>query len=110
MAEQATETRWRNRIVRSGDAPLAEITANPKNWRGDGSTIERIQVERYHRFKAENGYTADEIDRKRLALEGVQVPITAPWNVELLRGAGFREIDCFWRWENFGAWLAVKSS
>jgi hypothetical protein len=24
---------WRNRIVRSGDAALAEITANPANWR-----------------------------------------------------------------------------
>jgi hypothetical protein len=24
---------WRNRIVRSGDAPLADIAANPENWR-----------------------------------------------------------------------------
>lgn len=77
---------------------------------GYGATIERLMVDRYHRFKAENGYTADEIERKRLALEGVQVPMTAHWNEDLLRTAGFREVDCFWRWENFGAWVAVKDA
>lgn len=78
--------------------------------RGDalGAMLDGLQVRRYHRFKAENGYTSDEIDRKRLALEGIQVPITAAWNEDLLRGAGFRDVDCFWRWENFGAWVAVK--
>lgn len=75
---------------------------------GAGAALDGLQVRRYHRFKAENGYTSDEIDRKRLALEGVQVPITAAWNEDLLRGAGFRDVDCFWRWENFGAWVAVK--
>lgn len=75
---------------------------------GHGATVERVMVDRYHRFKAENGYTADEIERKRLALEGVQVPMTAGWNEDLLRSAGFRESDCFWRWHNFGAWVAVK--
>jgi tRNA (cmo5U34)-methyltransferase len=37
------------------------------------------------------------------------VPVTAGWNEEMLRGAGFQEIDCFWRWLNFAGWVAVKS-
>ena len=103
-------TGWRNRIVRSGDAPLAEITANPKNWRGDGSTIERIQVERYHRFKAENGSTADEIGpeatraRRRPGSEYRALERRAP------PGAASARLTVSRRWENVGAWLAVKSS
>ncbi|MGH3921557.1 MAG: hypothetical protein ACRDS1_01640 [Pseudonocardiaceae bacterium] len=42
-------------------------------------------------------YTQEEIDRKRLSLEGVLVPVTAKWNVEMLRAAGFQQVDCFWR-------------
>jgi tRNA (cmo5U34)-methyltransferase len=62
----------------------------------------------YHSLKAENGYSGDEIDRKRLALEGVLVPVTAKWNEELLRAAGFQEVECFWRWMNFAGWVAVR--
>lgn len=40
--------------------------------------------------------------------EGVQVPVTASWNVDLLRSAGFRQIECYWRWCNFAAWVGVK--
>jgi tRNA (cmo5U34)-methyltransferase len=65
-------------------------------------------VEEHLAMKARNGHTPDEIDRKRLALEGVLVPVTAPWNEELLRAAGFAQIDCVWRWQNFAAWVAVR--
>ena len=27
---------------------------------------------------------------------------------EGLRDAGFKEVDCFWRWMNFAAWVAIK--
>ena len=53
-------------------------------------------------------YTQEEIDRKRLSLEGVLVPVTAAWNEDMLRREGFRNVDCFWRWMNFAAWVAVK--
>jgi len=46
-------------------------------------------------------------ERKRLSLEGVLVPVTARWNEELLRSAGFTQVDCFWRWMNFSAWVGV---
>ena len=50
----------------------------------------------------------DDIDRKALSLEGVLVPVTAKWNEELLQMAGFRQVDCFWRWMNFAGWIAIK--
>ena len=70
----------------------------------------RVMIGHYHKMKAEHGYSAEEIERKRLALEGVLVPVTARWNEEMLRGAGFRDVDCFWRWMNFAAWVAVNAA
>ena len=52
--------------------------------------------------------TREEINRKRFALEGVLVPVTARWNEELLNGAGFRQVDSIWRWMNFAGWVAIK--
>lgn len=75
---------------------------------GESAKIDGLMVERYHQMKRDNGYSADEVERKRLALEGVQVPITARWNEDLLRTAGFKYVDCFWRWMNFAGWIAVK--
>ena len=75
---------------------------------GSNAEIEAVMAERYLKLKADAGYSAEEIQRKRLSLEGVLVPVTAAWNEELLRQAGFRKIDCFWRWMNFAGWLAVK--
>ncbi len=64
----------------------------------------------YRDLKADNGYTDEQIDRKRLSLEGVLVPVTARWNEELLRMAGFTSVDCFWRYLNFAGWIACKES
>jgi tRNA (cmo5U34)-methyltransferase len=76
-----------------------------------GATVDLdgLMVDRYHKMKREAGYSQEEIDRKRYALEGVLVPMTARWNEELLAQAGFAQIDCFWRWMNFAAWVAVKN-
>lgn len=75
---------------------------------GNTAAIDKTMVDLYHRMKKENGYTDDAIERKKLALEGVLVPLTAHFNEELLRSAGFSRVDCFWRWMNFAAWVAVK--
>lgn len=76
---------------------------------GETAKLDRLFVDCYYAMKADHGYSQDAIERKRLALEGVLVPVTAAWNVELLRQAGFRQVDCFWRWMNFAAWIAVKA-
>ena len=75
---------------------------------GKSADLDRALVDVYYDFKRRMGYTQEEIDRKRLSLEGVLVPVTAEWNEELLHGAGFARVDCVWRWSNFAAWLAVK--
>lgn len=75
---------------------------------GQGATIDEHLVELYHARKHAMGYSQESIERKRQALEGVLVPITAAQNVDLLERAGFRTVDCFWRWMNFGAWVAFK--
>lgn len=77
---------------------------------GQTADIDEAMVDAYYRLKAGNGYSQEQIQRKRLSLEGVLVPVTARWNEELLYGAGFRQVDCFWRWMNFAGWLAVKAS
>jgi tRNA (cmo5U34)-methyltransferase len=76
--------------------------------RGATPCADRLLVENYHAMKAANGYTAEEIERKRLALEGVLVPETARGNERLLAQAGFTHVECFWRWMNFAGWVAVK--
>jgi tRNA (cmo5U34)-methyltransferase len=75
-----------------------------------GATAEHdaLMVETYHALKGANGYGSEEIERKRRALEGVLVPVTAEWNEDLLRQAGFRAVDCFWRWMNFAGWVAIR--
>ena len=75
---------------------------------GSSAEIDRALAETYYSLKREHGYSEEEIERKRLSLEGVLVPVTAKWNEELLRDAGFRQVDCFWRWMNFAGWVAVK--
>lgn len=76
---------------------------------GAGALTDRLMVDLYHANKKANGYSDEEIDRKRLALEGVLVPVSARWNEEMLHAAGFREVECVWRWMNFAAWVAVKA-
>lgn len=75
---------------------------------GADAFADRLLVETYLARKGENGYTPEQIAAKRRSLEGVLVPVTAEWNVDLLRHAGFRHIDCYWRHLNFAAWVAVK--
>lgn len=75
---------------------------------GAAGVIDEVMTTHYLDLKREQGYSEDEIARKRLALEGVLVPVTATWNEELLRAAGFAPVECFWRWLNFAGWIALK--
>lgn len=75
---------------------------------GNTALINKSLVKNYYDLKKNNGYSQEEIDRKRLSLEGVLVPVTAKWNEEMLIQAGFKQVDCFWRWMNFAGWIAIK--
>jgi len=75
---------------------------------GAGSVIDGAMVEEYSDYKGITGYSADDIQRKRLALEGVLIPSLASSHMENLRSVGFRQVDCFWRWMNFAGFIGVK--
>lgn len=70
--------------------------------------VDAALVDLYHANKRACGYSQDEIDRKRFSLEGVLVPVTARWNEDMLASAGFSSVECFWRFLNFAAWVAIK--
>jgi len=75
---------------------------------GASAEIDSTMIELYYNLKRDNGYTDEQIERKRLSLEGALVPVTAKWNEEMLKITGFSQVDCFWRWMNFAGWIAVK--
>lgn len=75
---------------------------------GASVDLDGAMIDVYHALKETAGYSKAEIERKRVAIEGTLVPITARWNEDLLRDAGFTQVDCFWRWMNFAGWIAVK--
>jgi tRNA (cmo5U34)-methyltransferase len=49
-----------------------------------------------------------EIAQKREALENVLIPYRIEENIDLLRNAGFRSVESFFRWYNFCGILATK--
>ena len=109
---QFTPIEHRLRIVRSAWRALRPGGALilVEKVLGASADIDALFVEKYHDVKRANGYSEDEIVRKKLSLEGVLVPVTAAWNEDILRASGFSEVDCFWRWMNFAGWVAVKAA
>jgi tRNA (cmo5U34)-methyltransferase len=75
---------------------------------GDGSLFNRLFIERYYGFKRRMGYSELEISQKREALENVLIPYRLQENRNLLLGAGFREVEVFFKWYNFAGFVAVK--
>jgi tRNA (cmo5U34)-methyltransferase len=77
--------------------------------RGTSEATDALMTGLYHGLKRANGYGDEEIERKRLSLEGVLVPATARWNEAVLADAGFDDVECFWRCLNFAGWIGIKN-
>lgn len=75
---------------------------------GRDSFTDQMLIDTYLARKGENGYTQEQIQNKRRSLEGVLVPVTAAWNEEMLRTAGFHHVEPVWRQLNFAGWVAVR--
>jgi tRNA (cmo5U34)-methyltransferase len=95
---------WVNRgLVAGGALVVAEkILTN-------SSDMNRYFIEFYYDFKRRNGYSEEEILRKREALENVLVPYRADENIELFRRNGFPVVETVFQWYNFAAFLALKT-
>jgi tRNA (cmo5U34)-methyltransferase len=74
----------------------------------EDSMLNRMYIELYYRYKAKQGYTAEEIQRKRESLENVLVPYRVEENTELLKRCGFDAVDTCFRWFNWAAFVALK--
>src|SRR4029079_11354734 len=75
---------------------------------GQTARLHEVFDDEYLRMKSRNGYSDEAIARKRASLEGVLVSVDANTNERWLREAGFRQVDCYYRWLNFAGWVAVR--
>ncbi len=76
---------------------------------GDYEFADKFLTETYYDYKAENGYTRENIERKRMSLENVLIPFPS-WRTEAyMHGAKFIHIQPFWRALQFCGWMAFKS-
>jgi len=73
------------------------------------SKFMKLQTFMYEEFKARNGYSAEEIERKKAALENVLVPLTWEEQLELIKSAGFSTVEPVIKWNNFMSVIAVKA-
>lgn len=65
-------------------------------------------IEIYEKYKISQGYSKFEIAQKREALENVLIPYSEYENKELCLNAGFRMIECVFKWANFASFVAFK--
>jgi tRNA (cmo5U34)-methyltransferase len=72
------------------------------------SDMNRFFIDFYYNFKKRNGYSDNEILRKREALENVLIPYRISENYELFRRNGFEIVETFFQWFNFAGFLCVK--
>jgi tRNA (cmo5U34)-methyltransferase len=101
---------YRERVVKSIFDGLADngCLIVVEKVLGENSTFNRLFIKHYYEMKRRNGYSEMEISQKREALENVLIPYRLEENKELLRGAGFRHVDVFFKWYNFCGMIALK--
>jgi tRNA (cmo5U34)-methyltransferase len=101
---------YRERLVRSVHRGMKEngCLILVEKVLGEHSTFNRLFIQHYYEMKVRNGYSTLEIAQKREALENVLVPYRLEENKELLRAAGFRYADVFFKWYNFCGIIALK--
>lgn len=74
----------------------------------NNSDLNRFFIEMYYEFKRRNGYSENEILRKREALENVLIPYRLDENLELFRRNGFEMVEPIFQWYNFAGFLCIK--
>jgi tRNA (cmo5U34)-methyltransferase len=73
------------------------------------SHMDRFFVDFYYDLKKRNNYSAEEIRRKREALENVLVPYCTTDNLALFKRNGFQLVEPFFQWYNFAGYLCIKT-
>jgi tRNA (cmo5U34)-methyltransferase len=73
----------------------------------ENTRIQDIFTFLYYDFKRKV-FKSEEILEKEKSLRGMQYPFTNNENIEMLREAGFKNIDVFWKNYNFQGYLCIK--
>ena len=97
--------KWINQGLVEGGALIVTEKVLTNN-----SDMNRHFIEFYYDFKRRNGYSTEEILKKREALENVLVPYRMDENLELFRRNGFAVAEPFFQWYNFAGFLCLKKS
>jgi tRNA (cmo5U34)-methyltransferase len=74
----------------------------------EDTLFNRLFIKYYYEMKRRHGYSEVEIAQKREALENVLIPYRLEENIEMLKGAGFKSVEVFFRWYNFCGIVAIK--
>ena len=75
---------------------------------GNDSLFNRLYIELYYEYKRKQGYSENEIAKKREALENILVPYRIDENMDMLKKCGFSSVDIFYKWYNFAGFIAVR--
>lgn len=70
--------------------------------------LHKIIIDLYLEFKKDQGYSQFEISQKREALENILIPYTEEENRQMIKNAGFKDIQTLIKWGNFTTFLASK--
>lgn len=76
--------------------------------RGADARFQDITTALYNDYKADNGFTSDEILNKSASLRGVMEPFSTQGNLDLLSRAGFKDVMTVFKYICFEGFLAIK--
>lgn len=71
-------------------------------------TLNKKMIELYLDYKEKQGYSKYEIAQKRESLENILIPYTQEENIMLLKKCGFKNVECIFKYANFGSFIAYK--
>lgn len=78
--------------------------------RSEHPRLHEMKTRIYEQFKKDQGYSQNEIERKKEALENVLVPHTEPELIKLIEKAGFTSCESAMKWNNFASFVAFKET
>jgi tRNA (cmo5U34)-methyltransferase len=74
----------------------------------ENKVLNKQFIDEYYTFKKEQGYSEFEIAQKREALENVLIPYSYDENKKMIKDAGFKNVECIFKWINFATFIAIK--
>ena len=76
--------------------------------RGSDARFQDILTSVHWEWKMDNGFSDEEIISKWRSLKRVMEPFSDKGNKDMLKRAGFEDIETIWKWGPFQGYLAIK--